>query len=73
MSGTCSLDLKELSAANLTQASRATLLTKIKQHAQTIKSQWRPGLIAKKNWDDEYNFPAGRYAGQGVELNKRLH
>ncbi|KAL2835579.1 hypothetical protein BJY01DRAFT_223445 [Aspergillus pseudoustus] len=41
--------------------------TKLKKHLAHIKEQWGPGLAAKTYWDEEYNFPAGRWAGQGWE------
>ncbi|KAL5042026.1 hypothetical protein BDW71DRAFT_155481 [Aspergillus fruticulosus] len=42
---------------------------KLKKRLNAVKKEWGPGLAAKECWDDEYNFPAGRWAGQG--LNSR--
>jgi hypothetical protein len=32
-----------------------------------MKKEWGPLLAAKEQWNDEYNFPPGRFAGQGTE------
>jgi hypothetical protein len=70
MSNTSSIDLKEVRDAELEQSFRPTLFAKLKKHVKNIKAEWGPGLAAKESWDDEYNFPAGRYASQGIELGK---
>jgi hypothetical protein len=70
MSDTSSLDLKGSGDASLTPSSSPTLLAKLKAHVKNVKKEWGPGLAAKENWDDDYNFPPGRYAGQGAEQKK---
>ncbi|KAL4787062.1 hypothetical protein BJX76DRAFT_319402 [Aspergillus varians] len=42
----------------------STLLKRIKKRLAKIRKDWGPLLAAKDEWDDEYNFTAGRYAGQ---------
>ncbi|KAL2843469.1 hypothetical protein BJX68DRAFT_270200 [Aspergillus pseudodeflectus] len=64
MSEISSLDHKEQSPS---LRGKHPHLAKFKKHLQHIKEQWGPGLPAKMTWDDEYNFPAGRWAGQGWE------
>ncbi|KAL6236550.1 hypothetical protein BDW75DRAFT_239204 [Aspergillus navahoensis] len=68
MSDASSLDLKELQDAN---PAGPTSFAKLKQHVKNFKKQWGPGLAAKERWDDDYNFPPGRYAGQAADLTKR--
>ncbi|KAJ5777959.1 hypothetical protein N7520_001205 [Penicillium odoratum] len=42
----------------------STTISRIKQHLRQTKKKWGPLMAAKEFWDDEYNFPPGRYAGQ---------
>ncbi|KAJ5107846.1 hypothetical protein N7456_004521 [Penicillium angulare] len=37
---------------------------RIKQYWKHTQKKWGPLMAAKESWEDEYNFPAGRYAGQ---------
>lgn len=37
-----------------------------KRHLKDIRKKWGPLMAAKTHLDDEYNFPPGRYAGQGI-------
>ncbi|KAL2822437.1 hypothetical protein BJX63DRAFT_427005 [Aspergillus granulosus] len=48
-----------------------TLLEKMKKRLAHIRKEWGPLLAAKEEWDDEYNFAEGRYAGQGQEQGKK--
>ncbi|KKK18212.1 hypothetical protein P175DRAFT_0500497 [Aspergillus ochraceoroseus IBT 24754] len=67
MSDISFFDLKEREQERDNSLRRKTSkLSKIKQHLRNIKREWGPLLAAKENWDDEYNFPPGRYAGQGI-------
>ncbi|CRG83147.1 hypothetical protein PISL3812_00495 [Talaromyces islandicus] len=43
-----------------------SLLGKIKHRLSNKCAEWAPLMRAKSNLDSEYNFPAGRYAGQGI-------
>ncbi|KAL6230847.1 hypothetical protein BDW75DRAFT_234070 [Aspergillus navahoensis] len=45
----------------------AKLKKRLKKRLSAVKKEWGPGLAAKEDWDDEYNFPGGRWAGQGLE------
>ncbi|KAJ5638122.1 hypothetical protein N7490_008001 [Penicillium lividum] len=42
----------------------STTISRIKQHLRRTQKKWGPLMAAKESWDDEYNFPPGRYAGQ---------
>ncbi|KAJ5988456.1 hypothetical protein N7481_003666 [Penicillium waksmanii] len=37
-----------------------------KRRWQDIRKKWGPLMAAKEHLDDEYTFPPGRYAGQGI-------
>jgi hypothetical protein len=37
-----------------------------KRRWQDIRKKWGPLMAAKVHLDDEYTFPPGRYAGQGI-------
>jgi len=41
-----------------------TTISRIKQSLRRTQKKWGPLMAAKEFWDDEYNFPPGRYAGQ---------
>ncbi|KAJ6083971.1 hypothetical protein N7486_010771 [Penicillium sp. IBT 16267x] len=41
-----------------------TTISRIKQQLKRTQKKWGPLMFAKESWDDEYNFPPGRYAGQ---------
>ncbi|KAL4962714.1 uncharacterized protein BDV14DRAFT_177817 [Aspergillus stella-maris] len=38
-----------------------------KQRFASFKAAWGPCMAAKESWEEEYNFPAGRWAGQGLD------
>ncbi|KAJ5281020.1 hypothetical protein N7478_006392 [Penicillium angulare] len=38
---------------------------RIKQYLKHTQKKWGPLMAAKESWEDEYNFPAGRYAETG--------
>ncbi|KAL4864151.1 hypothetical protein BDV12DRAFT_201384 [Aspergillus spectabilis] len=44
-----------------------SMLHKLKTRFVVIKRQWGPLMAAKQDWQDEYNFSSGRYAGQRPE------
>ncbi|KAJ5774396.1 hypothetical protein N7457_009292 [Penicillium paradoxum] len=46
--------------------SHASPLQRLKKRWKHIQKKWGPLMAAKENWDDEYTFPSGRYAGQGI-------
>ncbi|KAL2871197.1 uncharacterized protein BJX67DRAFT_343779 [Aspergillus lucknowensis] len=47
-----------------TEAAHLTWFQKCKKCMDRIRENWGPLLAAKDEWDDEYNFSSGRYAGQ---------
>ncbi|KAL4779278.1 hypothetical protein BJX76DRAFT_341291 [Aspergillus varians] len=59
-----SIDHKEVASSI---QSKPSTFSKIKQRLSAIKKEWAPLLPAKESWDDEYNFPPGRWAGQGCD------
>jgi hypothetical protein len=60
-------DLNSANAAHPTpSAAHATLFTRMKKGFAHFRETWGPLLAAKEDWDDEYNFSEGRYAGQGL-------
>ena len=64
MSTSSSSSIPNLNAAQ--EASHSTPLLRIKNHWQSIKKDWGPLMAAKEHLYDEYTFPPGRYAGQGL-------
>lgn len=65
MSRVSSADNKSQSSSIRSKAS--SISVSIKKRFSSFKEQWGPGLAAKEHWDDEYTFPAGRWAGQGLD------
>lgn len=51
-----------------THLSRSSRLLKRLQHVQKT---WAPLMAAKEHLDDDYNFPSGRFAGQGYTPTNR--
>ncbi|KAL4913348.1 hypothetical protein BDW62DRAFT_192839 [Aspergillus aurantiobrunneus] len=47
--------------------SKSSAFSKFKKRFAAVKQAWGPLLPAKEYWDDEYNFPPGRWAGQGLD------
>ncbi|KAL5360097.1 hypothetical protein BJX96DRAFT_68205 [Aspergillus floccosus] len=45
---------------------RSRVIDRITTRLQEVKKRWGPLMAAKEHWEDEYNFPPGRYAGQGL-------
>ncbi|KAJ5151174.1 uncharacterized protein N7482_010426 [Penicillium canariense] len=43
-----------------------TILSRLKKHMEGVQKKWGPLMAAKQDLDDEYNFPPGRHAGQGI-------
>ncbi|KAL4901202.1 hypothetical protein BDW74DRAFT_160489 [Aspergillus multicolor] len=62
-----SLEGKHPSDAAANPMSKKSHFAKLKKRLAAVKKEWGPGLAAKESWDDEYNFPAGRWAGQGLD------
>ncbi|KAI9925385.1 hypothetical protein ASPWEDRAFT_184205 [Aspergillus wentii DTO 134E9] len=50
---------------------KTSVFTRIKQHLHNVKKTWGPLLAAREDWQDEYNFNPGRWAGQGWEPSPR--
>ncbi|KAJ5852201.1 uncharacterized protein N7529_011586 [Penicillium soppii] len=65
MSTSSSSSIKDLNTAP--EPSHSTPLLRIKNHWQSIKKEWGPLMAAKEHLYDEYTFPPGRYAGQGLQ------
>ena len=42
-------------------------ISRLKKHIKDVQVKWGPLLAAKEDMFDEYNFPPGRYAGQGIK------
>ncbi|KAL4879234.1 hypothetical protein BJY04DRAFT_194095 [Aspergillus karnatakaensis] len=73
MSSSSSISQKAPSsgASSIHSAHKTSTLSKIRKHLANVKQEWGPGLAAKESWDDDYNFPAGRWAGQGLDYSYR--
>lgn len=55
-----------ISSSNTSVTSqRSRVITRIADRLHQVKKRWGPLMAAKEHWEDEYNFPPGRYAGQG--------
>ncbi|KAJ5351130.1 hypothetical protein N7452_000104 [Penicillium brevicompactum] len=48
-------------------ASPSTPILRLKNHWKNVKKEWGPLMAAKEHLYDEYTFPPGRYAGQGIQ------
>ncbi|KAL5333188.1 hypothetical protein BJX70DRAFT_381711 [Aspergillus crustosus] len=62
---------KTPSTSSTSSSASTSTLSKLKKHLAAVKQTWGPLLPAKEHWDDEYNFPAGRWAGQGLDYDTR--
>jgi hypothetical protein len=51
----------------MSDLSKKSHFAKLKKRLAAVKKEWGPGLAAKECWDDVYNFPSGRWAGQGLD------
>ncbi|KAL4939791.1 hypothetical protein BDV06DRAFT_198051 [Aspergillus oleicola] len=56
------------STAGLSARSKTSVfsVSGFKQRLAAVKAAWGPCMAAKSSWEEEYNFPAGRWAGQGL-------
>lgn len=54
-------------AHTMSDLSKKSHFAKLKKRLAAVKKEWGPGLAAKEYWDDVYNFPSGRWAGQGLD------
>lgn len=66
------IDINDIKPYNNTpSSSSSSLLSKIKRRLnlramrEKWATSWAPLMAAKSHLDSEYNFPKGRYAGQG--------
>lgn len=48
-----------------------TVFSRLKKHLHNVHEKWGPLMAAKEDLDDEYNFPQGPYAGQGIPKRVR--
>ncbi|KAL4809839.1 hypothetical protein BDV18DRAFT_129741 [Aspergillus unguis] len=55
------------SSSSLRSTMSALSVASVKERFASFKRVWGPCLAAKESWEDEYNFPAGRWAGQGLD------
>ncbi|KAJ5895084.1 hypothetical protein N7495_006775 [Penicillium taxi] len=53
-----------VSSATSSISESASAISRFKVHLRNLQKTWGPLMAAKEDWDDEYNFPPGRYAGQ---------
>lgn len=53
------------SSASSINSQRPSTISNLKERLHHIQKTWGPLMAAKAHLDDEYNFPPGRYAGQG--------
>lgn len=58
-------DVKD-SDANSTISQKQEFASAFKRRLQDVRKKWGPLMAAKTHLDDEYTFPPGRYAGQGI-------
>jgi hypothetical protein len=63
MSKTTTAYIKDLGVIH--DPPRSNALTRLKRHIREVQVKWGPLMAAKEDVFDEYNFPPGRYAGQG--------
>lgn len=63
MSKTTTAYVKELDITKESPHSNA--ISRLRKHIKDIQVKWGPLMAAKEELFDEYNFPPGRYAGQG--------
>ncbi|CAG8925960.1 unnamed protein product [Penicillium salamii] len=61
-SSSCSI--QDFTAPEATQSSP---ILRLKNHWKNVKKEWGPLMAAKDHLYDEYTFPPGRYAGQGLQ------
>ncbi|KAJ5234645.1 uncharacterized protein N7469_003813 [Penicillium citrinum] len=54
------------SITNISHNEKQESASSFKRHLKDIRKKWGPLMAAKTHLDDEYNFPPGRYAGQGI-------
>lgn len=48
-----------------------SLSSRLLRHLWHVQKTWGPLMAAKEHMDDDYNFPAGRSAGQGCAPTNR--
>ena len=63
MSKTTTAYIKDLDTTKESPHSKG--LSRFRKHIRDIQMKWGPLMAAKEDVFDEYNFPPGRYAGQG--------
>ncbi|KAJ5485674.1 hypothetical protein N7539_005662 [Penicillium diatomitis] len=49
------------------------MFARLRKHMNNVQKKWGPLMAAKIDLDDEYNFPQGPYAGQGIPQKKFKH
>jgi hypothetical protein len=54
-------------SSTTSSSSQSSRLSRFKKHFSDLKKDWAPLMAAKEHWEDEYTFPPGRYAGQGLQ------
>ncbi|CEJ61061.1 hypothetical protein PMG11_09606 [Penicillium brasilianum] len=68
---------KSSSSSSLTEMSvtskshNETTISRLKKRMESVQKKWAPLMAAKQDLDDEYNFPSGPYAGQGIPKRTR--
>ncbi|KAJ6014599.1 hypothetical protein N7540_009190 [Penicillium herquei] len=61
-SGSTDASIQSLTSSLDTQ--KMSTVSRMKQRWERTQKKWGPLMFAKENWEDEYNFQPGRYAGQ---------
>ncbi|OQE24160.1 hypothetical protein PENFLA_c010G07528 [Penicillium flavigenum] len=65
MSKTAPVCIKDLDMMKVPPHPNA--MSRLKKHIKDVQVKWGPLMAAKEDVFDEYNFPPGRYAGQGIK------
>lgn len=69
MSKSSSSSITEMSVTS--KSHNETVISRLKKHMESVQKKWGPLMAAKEDLDDEYNFPQGPYAGQGIPKRTR--
>ncbi|KAJ5729962.1 uncharacterized protein N7483_004470 [Penicillium malachiteum] len=62
-SGSTDASIQSLDAPSL-ETQKMFTVSRMRKRWEKTQKKWGPLMFAKENWEDEYNFQPGRYAGQ---------
>jgi hypothetical protein len=65
MSKTTTVRIKDIDM--IKEPPHPNAISRLKKHIKDVQVKWGPLMAAKEDVFDEYNFPPGRYAGQGMK------